>query len=425
MQTERLVRKTTLGNGIRVVTEKISPAHSVTVGFWVENGSRHERPAQHGISHFVEHMLFKGTDRRSALEIAKEIDSAGGVLNGFTSREYSCYYAKVLANKLPMAIDLLSDIVLHSVFDREEMEKERRVILQEIHMLEDTPDDYIHDLFSQMIWKDHPLGFPVLGTRETVDGISREELQGFLAERYCGDNILISAAGNLEHEQIVDAIATAFTGVASGLRVSPRPFSSYRRGVGIDEKDLEQIHICLGTRALPQNHPQRYESYLLNSILGGSMSSRLFQKIREEQGLAYSIYSYLNCHSDAGSLVTYSGTSPADTHKVIRIMLNELRRLRCDVVPEEELQAAKDQLKGNLLLSLESTDNRMTRIAKNEIYLGRQQPTKEVLSGISKVTAEGVREVAAAILMDEYLNLQVIGRVGETDLKSLDLTLET
>lgn len=419
-----MVLKSTLGNGIRIVTEKIPTAHSATIGFWVENGSRHEKAAQQGISHFVEHMLFKGTTRRTALDIAKEIDSVGGVLNGFTSREYSCYYAKVMARKLPMAIDLLSDIVLNSIFDTEELEKERKVILQEILMLEDTPDDRIHDLFSQMIWKDHPLGYPVLGTRETVGQLSREALLSFLAERYCGGNILICAAGNLEHAQVVDAIAAAFSAVPPGQRESNRPVASYRRGVNIDDKDLEQMHICLGTRALPQNDPQRYEIYLLNTILGGSMSSRLFQKIREEKGLAYSVYSYLNCHSDAGALVVYCGTSPGETLKVIRLMLDELQRLRCEIVSGDELQAAQEQLKGNLLLSLESTDNCMTRIAKNEIYLGRQQEISEVLEGIGRVDAESVARIAESMVQDSCLNLQVIGRAEEADLQTLDLTLE-
>jgi predicted Zn-dependent peptidase len=419
-----MVNTSILGNGIRIVTEKIPAAHSATIGFWVENGSRHERPAQQGISHFTEHMLFKGTARRSALDIAKEIDSVGGVLNGFTSREYSCYYAKVMARKLPLAIDLLSDIVLNSVFDTEEMEKERKVILQEIHMLEDTPDDRIHDLFSQMIWKDHPLGFPVLGSRETVGQFSREGLLSFLAERYCGGNILICAAGNLEHEQVVEAIASTFSEVPPGQREKTRPFTSYRRGVSFEEKELEQIHFCLGTCALPQNDPRRYEAYLLNTILGGSMSSRLFQKIREEKGLAYSIYSYLNCHSDAGAMVVYCGTSPSETRGAIRIVLDEMQCLRHEPVAEEELLAAKEQLKGNLLLSLESTDNCMTRIAKNAIYLGRQMEIDEVLDGIGRVTSDGVRNLADSLLRDEFLNLQVIGKTDEADLNALDLTLE-
>lgn len=424
MLDTKSVQKSVLENGIRVVTEQIPQAHSVSIGFWVENGSRHETPAQNGISHFIEHMLFKGTEKRNALDIAKEIDSVGGVLNGFTSREYSCYYAKVLARKLPMAIDLLSDIVLHSVFDPEEMEKERRVILQEIHMLEDTPDDYVHDLFSQAFWRNHPLGYPVLGTQSTVGGLTRENLISFMTERYCGSKILICAAGDLDHQEIVDRIAAAFSGVKRGNLLPSFAEIEFQRGVSVDEKDLEQVHLCLGTRALPQDHPNRFESYLLNSILGGSMSSRLFQKIREERGLAYSIYSYLNCHSDSGALVVYSGTSPRDAAEVVTLMLQELKRLKSEPVGEDELHAAKEQLKGNLLMSMESTDNRMTRIAKNEIYLGRHLSLKEVMTGINQVTRDEIRRLAGFILRDDYLNLQVVGRHGETDLGSLELTLD-
>jgi len=418
-----MIQKSVLDNGIRVITERIAGAHSVTVGFWVENGSRHEQDVQNGISHFIEHMLFKGTGRRSALTIAKEIDSVGGVLNAFTSREYSCYYAKVLAKKLPLAIDLLSDIVLHSIFDLDEIEKERRVLLQEIHMLEDTPDDLVHDLFSQTFWADHPLGRSIIGTAETVGEINRDGLLEFMADRYCGSNILICVAGELEHDAIVASINQAFQQVAAGSRQPLCSLPEYRRRISTVERPLEQAHICLGTRALPQNHPNRFESYLLNAILGGSMSSRLFQKIREEQGLAYSIYSYLNCHSDAGALVIYAGTSPEDAPHVTGIMLKELSRFRDEVVSDEELHAAREQLKGQLLLSMESTDNRMTRLAKNEIYLGRNPSIKEVLAGFDRVTAADIQKLAGFILRDDYLTLQIMGRVTAADFPTLDLTL--
>ena len=418
-----MVEKSTLDNGIRVVTEQIPGAHSVTLGVWVENGSRHERSDENGISHFIEHMLFKGTDRRSALDIAKEIDSVGGVLNGFTAREYSCYYAKVLAHKLPLAIDLLSDIVLDSSFHLDEMEKERKVLLQEISMVEDAPDDQVHDLFSQTFWEGHPLGLSIMGSRETVGGLRRDDLLDFIARRYCGRNILISAAGQLDHHNLVDAINAAFRVVPAGSPLPSGATPVYKRRVNVVEKDLEQVHICLGTRALPQNHPQRFEAYVLNAILGSSMSSRLFQEIREERGLAYSIYSYLNCHSDAGALVVYAGTSPDDTLEVISLMLRELGRFRTDLVSEEELTAAKEQLKGHLLLSLESTDNHMTRIAKNEIYLGRHLPLQEVLQNFDEVDRVGVQRLAESIFQDDYLNLQLVGKMSSREFPLLDLTL--
>lgn len=418
-----MVQKSVLENGIRVITEKIPTAHSVTVGFWVGNGSRHEQVTENGISHFIEHLLFKGTERRSALDIAKEIDSGGGVLNGFTSREFSCYYAKVLAKQLPRVVDLLSDIILHSVFDLDEIEKERRVILQEIYMEEDSPDEQVHDLFSQLFWKDHPLGLSILGTRDTVGGLTRAQLLDFMQERYCGNNILICAAGDLDHQQMVESISGAFQGIAPGRETPPSPLPAYQRRIDLLEKDLEQVHICLGTRALPQNHPNRFASYVMNAILGGSMSSRLFQEIREERGLAYSVYSYLNNHSDAGALVTYAGTSPEEAPEVVGLLLKEMKRFVADLVTDEELHSAKEQLRGNLLLSMESTENRMTRLAKNEIYMGRSLTLKEVLHGIERVDREAVRKFAEFILQDEYLNLQLLGKVREADFPLLDLTL--
>jgi len=418
-----MVQQTILENGIRVVTEQIASAHSVSLGVWVENGSRHESLAQNGISHFLEHMLFKGTERRDAQDIAREIDSVGGVLNAFTSREFSCYYAKVLARKLPFAVELLSDIVLNSLFDLDEIEKERRVILQEIHLVEDTPEDMIHDLFSQDFWRGHPLGHSVLGTSESVGAITRKDLLAVMEARYCGENLLICAAGNLEHERLVELVSQAFASMHRGEKKPFHEIPDYHRNVNLHEKDLEQVHVCLGTRALSQNHPNRFVSYLLNAILGGSMSSRLFQVVREDLGLAYSIYSYLNCHSDAGALVVSSATSPEDARQVVEIVLKEIARFRNESVEEAELQAAKDQIKGNLLLSMESTDNRMTRLAKNEIYLGRQYSLKDVLRNIDRVTVDEIRRLSEFIFKDEYLNLQLIGKACTSDFPLIDLTL--
>jgi len=418
-----MIEKTTLENGIRVVTENVPSVHSVTIGIWVESGSRDEHPARGGISHFVEHLLFKGTNRRSALEIAREIDSVGGVLNAFTSREYCCFYAKVLARHLPLAIDLLADSLQSSVFDLDEIEKERRVILQEISMVEDTPDDVVHDLFSQTFWGNHPLGRPVLGSPESVQSLRRDDLLDHLKGCHLGGNILVCAAGNLEHSRVVDLIAAAFSQITPGDKNQIHSPPDYRPSLRLAYRNLEQVHICLGTRALPQNHPNRFCAYVLNTILGGSMSSRLFQTIREEQGLAYSIYSYLNSHSDAGALVLYTATSAENAPEVVRMMLKELKRFKTEPVSRRELQAAKDQLKGHLLLSLESTDNRMTRLSKNEIYLGRQPSLKQVLGGFDKVTVESLQRLAQFLFQDDYLNLQLLGRVEEKQFPVIDLTL--
>ncbi len=415
-----MLQTSTLNNGIRVVTERMPELHSVTVGFWVQNGSRHEDASLNGISHFIEHMLFKGTDTRTSLQIAKEIDSVGGVLNAFTGREFSCYYAKILGDKLPQAISLLSDLVLNSTFDAKEIEKERRVILQEISMVEDTPDDQVHDLFCESIWHSHPLGRPVLGKAETVSRINRDNLLQMMEQRYVGHNILIAAAGNLEHQQIVNQIEQSFSVVAPGVPNNVCTLPEYSPGVQVAAKELEQTHFCLGCKAFPQNHDDRFTLHLLNSILGGSMSSRLFQKIREERGLAYSIYSYLNTHSDAGSLVVYGGTRPDDLQDTLSLVLEQFSDLCIGNIDHDELQMAREQMKGTLLLSLESSDNRMTRLAKNEIFLGHQPEIKDIIAEIDKVTVESLQRVARQLMTDDSLNLHV---TGPTNRKQLPLEM--
>lgn len=418
-----MFRKTTLDNGIRVISEKVEGVHSVSLGVWVENGSRHESPENNGISHFIEHMLFKGTGRRSAQDIAREIDSVGGLLNAFTSREYSCFFAKVLGGKLTLALDLLSDILLNSVFDQEELEKERNVILQEIHMISDMPEDYVHDLFYEALWQDHPLGLPVLGTLDSVSGLTREAVLSVLRRRYCGKRILVTAAGDLEHDDVLEAIEAAFSGLPPGEDPALCSLPVYHPHFRVHERDLEQAHICFGTQSLPQNHERRYEAYLINALLGGSMSSRLFQGIREEKGLAYSIYSYLNCHSDAGAMVVYAGTSPERASEVVDLVLAEMRRLKDETVSKQELGRVQDQLKGKLYLSQENTDNRMTRLAKNEIYFGRQIPIDEVAAGFDNVNADSLVEMAQRLFTDDSLNIQMVGSVNSADYPQSRLSL--
>jgi predicted Zn-dependent peptidase len=418
-----MFHKTILDNGTRILTQKLPAVYSAAVGFWVENGSRHETKAQNGISHFVEHMLFKGTGRRNALDIAKEIDSVGGVLNAFTSQEYCCYYAKVAGHKLPVALDLLSDILLNSVFDLDDIEKERRVILQEIHMVEDTPDELVHDLFCQTLWPDHPLGQPILGTSDSVTSLDREALLSFLSEKYCGRNILVCAAGDVDHDQVVAAIAGAFARLPFGQQKIISAPRSIRHTVNIHKKDLEQVHICLGSRSVPQGHPDRYACQLLNTILGGSMSSRLFQTLREQRGMAYSVFSYLNSYSDTGALVVYAGTSPEDAPHACGIILKELHRIKECPVSSDELTSAKEQIKGQFLLSLESAENHMTRLAKNELYFQRLMPIEEILDRVDQVSGDDVHRLANIIFQDEFLTLQMVGRLDEKDFPLLDLTL--
>ncbi|PLX98422.1 MAG: peptidase M16 [Desulfuromonas sp.] len=419
-----MIKQTVLDNGIRIITEQIPVAHSVSLGAWVATGSRHEDAALSGISHFAEHMFFKGTGHRTARMIAREIDAVGGMLNAFTSHEFCCYYAKMLSHNLPLATDLISDILLDSVFDLEEIEKERRIILNEIAMVEDTPDDQIHELFGRLFWKNNPLARPILGTAETVAHFDRDTLLRFVADCYCGENLLITAAGKLEHDKVVDQVASEFSSVPAAGHGSPIESPVCHGGIDVREKSLEQIHICLGTKALPQNDPDRYALYFLNTILGGSMSSRLFQSIREDRGLAYSIYSYLNCHSDTGAQIVYAATAPDQALYVIDLILAELKNLIREPVPAYEFNAAREQLRGNLLLSLENTENRMTRLAKNELYLGTQLSIEQAMTQLESVTADQVCRLANELFRDEYLTLQLLGDAGRIDKTSIDLTVK-
>ncbi len=418
-----MVTKTLLNNGIRVITENIPHAHSVSIGIWVTTGSRHECDQTNGVAHFIEHLLFKGTHKRTALDIAREIDSVGGILNAFTSREYICFYVKILSEYLEKAVDLLSDIFLNSTFDPEEIERERKVILQEIWMVKDNPDNYVHDLFHLNFWKNHPLGKSILGTEESVGNLTREIIVNYKEQRFTTGDIIITAAGNLDHEKVVGLLDGLMDGVPR--RDSKEHFQapSYEKRVEAVDKNLEQIHLCLGTKALPQNHPLRYESYILNTVLGGSMSSRLFQEIRENKGLAYSVYSYMSSHSDAGSLIIYAGTSQEHMLEIIRITLEELKKLKTEIIPEQELKHAKEHLKGNLLLSLENSDNRMTKLAKNEIYFGRNIPIKEIIHGVEQVTAESLLKLGSELFIEDFFTLQLIGKTREMQVSPSIITI--
>lgn len=418
-----MIKKTTLNNGIRVITERIPYASSVSIGIWVANGSRHERRESNGVAHFIEHLLFKGTARRSSLDIAREIDSVGGVLNAFTSREYVCYYAKVLDKFLPRAVDLLTDIFIHSTFDSEEIEKERRVVLQEINMMEDTPDDLIHDLFHQHFWKGHPLGMSILGDAESVTGLSRDAIIAYKDQMYRADDIIVTAAGNVTHDKLTALLEEFLQGVEPGHGRSESAPPVYERRIELVEKDLEQIHVCLGLKGVQQSHPQRYDAFIMNAILGGSMSSRLFQEVREKSGLAYSVYSYIASHADAGSLVVYAGASPENAKELLEIMLREIGRFKKEPVPAEQLEAAREQLKGNLLLSLESSDNRMSRLAKNEIYFGTPLPLSEIMEGFDHVTSDSILELANEILDNDALTLVMLGRIGTPAFSNSDINV--
>lgn len=412
-----MICSTTLDNGIRVVTQRVEYMHTVSIGIWVANGTRHEAPHVNGIAHFIEHLLFKGTSRRSARQIAMEIDSMGGVLNAFTSHEYVCYYAKVLAKYMPRITDLLSDIFLHSSFPSEEIERERRVILQEIKMRDDTPDVFIHDQFHQNFWQGHSLGLTIPGSLETVGSLSREQIIDYKQSRYRPQDIVISAAGNVRHEELISLMESAFSPLTSEWDLPVEtPVSHAGLRVNQCERDLEQTLLCLGTRGLSQDHPDRFAQYLLNTILGGGMSSRLFQEVREKRGLAYSIYSYVISHADCGALVIHAGTEQKQCREVIEIALEQVVQLKQESVPQDELDSAREQIKGNLLMSLESSDNLMTRLAKNEIYLCRNQGVEEVLAAFDAVTSDDIRRLGNQLFDGSCLHLELMGKTRDIGL---------
>lgn len=413
-----LIQKTALKSGINVITEEMPDVESASIGVWVNTGSRNELPELSGISHFIEHLLFKGTKKRSSLDISREIESVGGVLNAFTSREYTCFYVKVLSNDLPLAIDLLSDIFMNSKFDKSEMDRERMVVFQEIKMVEDTPDDLVHDLFAANFWKSHPLGRSILGTRQSVDGLTRQQIKKYFSEHYTSNKVLITAAGGLKHRTVVRALNKTFGHVKSHPPKEDlvRPVST--PGMKLYKKSLEQTHLCIGMPCPEQPNPDRYKTYLLSTILGGGMSSRLFQQIREKRGLAYSVYSYLNLCRDAGSFVSYAGTSSESFTEVVTLILKEFERLRKKGVTPTELGNAKEQLKGGMLLGLETSDNRMSKLARDEIYFGRFVPVKDIVKAIDKVTVSDIKALAQTIFVPGKMTLVAIGKVTPAQLPS-------
>ncbi len=417
-----MVVREVLDNGLRLITETMPHVRSVTIGVWLMRGSRHESDGRSGMAHFVEHMLFKGTDTRTAEDIAQAIDSIGGQLDAFTAKEYASYYIKVLDEHLPLAVDLLADIVLRPSFAPDELEREKKVILEEIKMVEDTPDDLVHELFTQHFWEGHPLARPILGSPETVDSFTSESLRAFFREAYVAPNMIVSAAGNLDHAHLRDLVVRAFESLPhdgealddTAPRVSPQVITR--------TKDLEQSHVCLGTNSYPQSHDDRYVSYILNTVLGGSMSSRLFQNVREKRGLAYAVFSGLSAYRDAGNITIYAGCANEAVSQVIDLCVEELRVLKRQPVGDTELRRAKDHLKGSLMLSLENTASRMSHLARQEIYFDRHFGLDETLAGIERVTDDDLQRVARDLFANGSLAATVLGpAVPEVPRDQLDL----
>jgi predicted Zn-dependent peptidase len=401
-----------LDNGLRVLTEEMTQVRSVSIGVWLTRGSRHESADRGGIAHFVEHMLFKGTASRSAEDIAQAIDSIGGQLDAFTAKEYASYYIKVLDEHLPLAIDILADIVRNPAFAPEDIEREKKVVIEEIKMVEDTPDDLVHELFTQGFWEDHPLGRPILGTRETVETFSSELLRTYFRQAYAPENLIVSAVGHLDHGHVRKLVEQKFGDMTRvGMRPGEAPPTVVPH-VLIRNKDLEQSHICLGTSSYQQDHDDRYSSYVLNTLLGGSMSSRLFQNVREKRGLAYAVFSGLSAYRDAGSFTVYAGCANEAVGEVVDLIVDELRGVKQTEVPAAELQRAKDHLKGSLMLSLENTASRMSHLARQAIYFDRLVGLDETLEGVEKVTTADVQRVAVDLFKNGSLSATVLGNVN-------------
>ena len=407
--------KTVLDNGIRIVTLQVPQARSVAMGVWVNVGARDEKAEEGGLSHFIEHMIFKGTERRTALQIAKEFDAIGGQCNAFTSKENTCYYAKVMDTHVDTMVDLLSDVFLNSVFDPGEIERERRVVLQEIKMLEDTPDEYVHVLLSQAVWGGHPLGRSILGPPETVMSFDSNTIMEYFNRAYQPERIVISAAGNLEHVSFVESIARAFETVRKGNDFPERIKPTMDWMATAHPKNLEQVHICLGTKGISATDPRRHACILMNVVLGGNMSSRLFQEIRERRGLAYAIYSFVSSYSDTGLFGVYVGVDNSNTQEALRLIVNEMKRLKEQPVDDSEIRNAKEHLKGGLYLAAESTGNQMTRLAQNEINFGRHIPLQELEDNIEKVTAEDMLGLANDIFQDKALSLVLLGPIDKKE----------
>lgn len=414
--------KTVLDNGVRILSEEIPHTRSVSLGVWVENGSRHELRHQGGLSHFIEHLLFKGTRRRGPAEIAQEMDSVGGMMNAFTGKEQTCYYAKVLDENLSLAADLLTDIFLHSVFDGEEIERERSVVLQEIAQAEDTPEDFVFDLFSLDFFGNHPLGRPICGDVDTVSGFQRDDIVRFVQDRYLPGRVILAAAGHVRHEELVEALRGEFATLEPAPITNPAATAEFCSGVFLHEKQLEQVHLCLGMSGIHQTHKDRYTAHVLNTLLGGGMSSRLFQEVRERRGKAYSVYSFLSSYSDVGYMGIYAGTKAAWAREVVEVVIHELLGLADGKLSDEEFTRAQNQVIGNTLLGLETTDSWMSHMTRSEIYFGREVSVGEISEGVRAVTRGEVVAMARSLFRPETMTLTLLGDLQGHGLADLRLS---
>ena len=415
-----MYRKLVLDNGVRVVTERMPTLKSVTVGVWVNTGSRDEQPSQAGYSHFIEHMLFKGTSSRSSAEISREIDALGGEMNAFTSRETTTYYVKVLDQQVDRALELLSDLFHHSRFAPKEIEKEKQVVLEEIRMVQDDPEDLVQELHMGQVLRRHPLGRSILGREQTISGLRRRDLLDYIETYYDPGQTVISIAGNFEQAKL-DRLVARYFGKGSSAKAVPangrRPPEMYG-GVVLQKKRLEQVHLCLGLKGVEAGHQDRYALYALNSILGGSVSSRLFQEVREKRGLVYSIYSYLSGYSDGGLITIYAATRPKEVDRVVDLVCRQIRQVGVKGIERNELERAKIQMKGSLMLSLESSHSRMSKLAKDELTYGRHASLDDMLANIDRVTVEQVAKVARQYFKLDSLAITGLGPLAPNSLQA-------
>ena len=418
-----MIERSVFDNGLCLLTESMPDVRSVSLGAWLTVGSRDEDTGHPGIAHFVEHMLFKGTTSRSAEAIAQEVDSLGGHLDAFTAKECASYYVKVLDEHLPRALDILSDLLLNPAFDAGDVEREQKVVVEEIKMVEDTPDDLVHELFTASFWPDNALGRSILGTADSVAALDPAALRDYFGRTYTAGNLVIAAAGHVEAGAVRDLVGETFWAVGAGNPSPPAPAPEVAPRLLVRDKDLEQSHVCLGTRAYPHDHADRYVTYVLNTVLGGSMSSRLFQNVREKRGLAYAVASSLAAYRDVGSLTVYAGCDAASVSEVVDLVAAELRAMKATPMEESELQRAKDHLKGSLVLGLESTTSRMSQLARAEMYFGRQIGIDETLAALDRVTAGDVQRVAADLFATGNLAATVLGPAGGRSVSESQLDL--
>lgn len=404
-----MIKTTLLDNGVQLLTEDIPHVRSVAIGVWVNLGSRDEEDRVAGISHFIEHLMFKGTAKRTPRQIAEALDAVGGQLNAFTTKEYTCYYARVLDEHIDLALDVLTDMIFASRLEAADIDRERNVILEEIKMYEDAPDELVHDLFTSTIWQGHVLGRPIIGRSEVIAALSREDILEYYQRYYVPENMIVAVAGNIDHDRVVEKIARYFTG-RSGVKQQRRLLPPLpQRQVNCRSKDTEQVHLCVGAPGLPLDHEQVYVYQLINTILGGGISSRLFQSIREQRGLVYSVYSYHSSYHDAGLFCVYAGLSRQNVPATLELIMKEINDIRQGGIKSEELRRAKDQLKGNLLLSLESVNTRMSRLGKSQLYLGKVVLPDEIVQRVEEVTEEDIVRLAREKLPPEAFSLALIG----------------